>query len=406
MAKPKITEFYKENYDNQVSRAEDYANKQKAQVENIYNNDVAKLESDANKQSLAGENSYYSAYADNAVQRAINERNIRTSMAKQGLTDSGLNRTQLSAVELQKSNADLAVGLQRQSFLNNVRSKLNENKFALTKQKNEQINSIDNILTEQKNQIATSEEQAKQSKMEEIINTIQTMTDPTQVAGYIKSVERQYGIDGATLAAYSHVITKKNYNKYLKNENYYKNRNTYKELHTSLASVDTTAAAGQTIAAKQIKAWTNGNKNATKTQIKKLCASAGISYSDYLKFLKDGQLFKKREDANTIAIAQAKKASSSSGSSGGGKKKSSSGKSGSNVNIDLSDDTIDGLDSVKDYDSAMKFIKDNGGKTTFLMLPNEYARRYKETDKYSSYENYLKDKVINSFKKKSKKKGK
>ena len=398
MAKPKITEFYKENYNNQVSRAEDYANKQKAQVENIYNNDVAKLESDANKQTLAVENSYYSAYADNAVQRAINERNIRTSMAKQGLADSGLNRTQLSAVELQKSNADLAVALQRQSFLNNVRSKLNENKFELTKQKNEQINGIDNSLTEQRNQIATSEEQAKQTKMEEIINTIQTMTDPTQVAGYIKSVERQYGVDGATLAAYSPVITKKNYNKYLKNENYYKNRNTYKELHNSLASVDTTTASGQTIAAKQIKAWTNGNKNATKTQIKKLCASAGISYTDYLKFLKDGQLFAKREAS--------KKASSLSGSSGGGKKKSSSGKSGSDVNIDLSDDTIDGLDSVKDYDSAMKFIKDNGGKTPFLMLPNEYARRYKETDKYSSYENYLKDKVINSFKKKSKKKGK
>ena len=282
MAKPKITEFYKENYDNQIKRAENYANTQKTQVENIYNNDVAKLESDANKQTIAGENSYYSAYADNAVQRAINERNIRTSMAQQGITDSGLNRTQLSAVELQKANADLAVGLQRQSFLNNVRSKLNENKFELTKQKNEQINSIDNALTEQKNQIATSEEQAKQTKMEEIINTIQTMTDPTQVAGYIKSVERQYGVDGATLAAYSPVITKKNYNKYLKNENYYKNRNTYKELHTSLASVDTTSAAGQTIAAKQIKAWANSNKKATKTQIKKLCASAGISYSDYL----------------------------------------------------------------------------------------------------------------------------
>lgn len=395
MAKPNIKNFYKENYDGQIKRAEDYAAQQKTQVENIYNNDVAKLESDAHSQTIAGENSYYAAYGDNAVQRAINERNIRTSMAQQGITDSGLNRTQLSAVELQKANADLAVGLQRQSYLNKIKSQLNENKFALTKQKNEQINSIDNALTEQKNGIANSEAEAKQARMEEIINNVATITDPTAAAGYIKTVSRQYGIDGATLAAYSPAISVKGYKKYVKNENYYANKTSYKELHTSLASIDTTAAAGQTIAAKQIKAFANSNKKVTKTQIKKLCASAGISYSDYLKFLKDGQLFVKREEE------KAKKASSSSYSGGGGGGSYSSGGGGSNQNdtTAYNNTTDNSLKFIYDYDGAQKYLKSKGystigtnakGEDYMIMTQNEYNRGYSGYNKtFDSYADYL-----------------
>lgn len=45
-------------------------------------------------------NSYEDMYRENAVQKLINEREIAEDMANSGLTDSGLNRTQQTAVQL------------------------------------------------------------------------------------------------------------------------------------------------------------------------------------------------------------------------------------------------------------------------------------------------------------------
>ena len=57
-----------------------------------------------NRQINETENSYEDLYRENAVQKLINEREVAENMANLGLTDSGLNRTQQTAVQLSYAN--------------------------------------------------------------------------------------------------------------------------------------------------------------------------------------------------------------------------------------------------------------------------------------------------------------
>jgi hypothetical protein len=52
---------------------------------------------------------YEDQYRNNAVQKAINERQVAESMANMGLSDSGLNRTQATAVQLSYGNNKAAI---------------------------------------------------------------------------------------------------------------------------------------------------------------------------------------------------------------------------------------------------------------------------------------------------------
>lgn len=63
---------------------------------------------------------YQDQYRDNAVQKAINERQVAESMANLGLTDSGLNRTQQTAVQLSHANNKAAIDRQRQSAIDKL----------------------------------------------------------------------------------------------------------------------------------------------------------------------------------------------------------------------------------------------------------------------------------------------
>ncbi len=389
----KLDNYYDDQYDKGVKRISGLANTQIKQVNQNYDEQNATASANADKQILAGSNSYESAYNDNAVQRAINERQIRTSFANAGLSDSGLNATQLTAVELQKANADNKVTMQKNAFISNIRSQLQETIRQNNIQRNNEINTINNQKTADINALRNEQDKMKNEKVEEIIKNIASMTDPTLAAGYIKTVSKQYGIDPMTLAAYSPVVSKKSYKKYLESESYFTNRDGYKgtlnavtgidtttgvgktsaaktiyssakqykldegqikklckaagisyndyqkyttddknifkrkegyeTTMSTVAGLDTTTASGQTVAAKQIKSAESQFK-LTKTQVKKLCAAAGISYSDYQKFLKDGQIFKKREDSKKVS-ASTTKTTSKTGGGRGGKKQTTTG---------------------------------------------------------------------------------
>ncbi len=52
---------------------------------------------------------YQSAFDANAIQQKINERQVAERMANMGLTNSGLNRTQQTAINIQRANADAAL---------------------------------------------------------------------------------------------------------------------------------------------------------------------------------------------------------------------------------------------------------------------------------------------------------
>ena len=85
-------------YDSQISSTQDYYDKQ----------------IDDTKASYDGE------YQKNAVQKLINEKQVAEKMANLGLTDSGLNRTQQTAVQLSYANQKGKIDLARQSALDNL----------------------------------------------------------------------------------------------------------------------------------------------------------------------------------------------------------------------------------------------------------------------------------------------
>lgn len=69
-------------------------------------------------------NSYEDMYRENAVQRLINEREIAENMADLGLTDSGLNRTQQTAVQLSYANSKNKIDTTRQKAVDTLAASL------------------------------------------------------------------------------------------------------------------------------------------------------------------------------------------------------------------------------------------------------------------------------------------
>ncbi len=69
-------------------------------------------------------NSYEDMYRENAVQRLINERKIAEDMAGLGLTDSGLNRTQQTAVQLSYANSKNKIDTNRQKAVDTLAASL------------------------------------------------------------------------------------------------------------------------------------------------------------------------------------------------------------------------------------------------------------------------------------------
>ena len=69
-------------------------------------------------------NSYEDMYRENAVQRLINEREIAENMADLGLTDSGLNRTQQTAVQLSYANSKNKIDTSRQKAVDTLAASL------------------------------------------------------------------------------------------------------------------------------------------------------------------------------------------------------------------------------------------------------------------------------------------
>ena len=97
-----------------------------ADIDAIYKENARQLEHSYEQQKAQLPQDYQYAYDKNAIQQAINEREVAGRMEQLGLTDSGLNRTQQAAINVQRSNADAAVTQQQNAQLNALTSALYE----------------------------------------------------------------------------------------------------------------------------------------------------------------------------------------------------------------------------------------------------------------------------------------
>lgn len=91
------------NTEKKVTAVNDSAEASKKVITDEYNAQIAEA-----KQS------YDELYDQNSVQKLINERQIAENMANMGLTDSGLNRTQMTANQLSYANTKSDIDIQRQ----------------------------------------------------------------------------------------------------------------------------------------------------------------------------------------------------------------------------------------------------------------------------------------------------
>ncbi len=78
------------------------------------------VEDDYNAQIAETEQSYNELFDQNNVQRIINERTIAENMANMGLTDSGLNRTQMTANQLSFANNQSKISLGQQRAIDTL----------------------------------------------------------------------------------------------------------------------------------------------------------------------------------------------------------------------------------------------------------------------------------------------
>lgn len=89
-------------------------------VDNATNQAVGKVQTEIDKLPTA----YQSAYDVNAIQQKINEREVAERMANLGLTNSGLNRTQQTAINIQRSNADAAITQQKNAVTASLKQQI------------------------------------------------------------------------------------------------------------------------------------------------------------------------------------------------------------------------------------------------------------------------------------------
>ena len=98
---------------------------------------------------------YASDYERNAVQKLINEKKVAETNANLGLTDSGLNRTQQTAVQLSYANQKGKLDLARQQALDKLSSDLASYVTGINNQREADKLSVNQFYDQQSNTIAT-----------------------------------------------------------------------------------------------------------------------------------------------------------------------------------------------------------------------------------------------------------
>ena len=85
---------------------------------------------------------YQSQFDANSVQELVGRRQVQEAMANMGLTDSGLNRTQQTALSVQRGNADASVRLAQQQKTQELQDKISQLVENAAAQKQQQEASI------------------------------------------------------------------------------------------------------------------------------------------------------------------------------------------------------------------------------------------------------------------------
>ena len=100
----------------------------------------AQIQQETEQKLRAAKASYQSLYDENAVREKVAQQNVAETLANLGLSDSGLNRTQQTALAATRARADAQVSLKKQqaveSLLNEMTAAIEKNRVALKEAQN------------------------------------------------------------------------------------------------------------------------------------------------------------------------------------------------------------------------------------------------------------------------------
>ena len=117
--KTEITESYKKAKNENTNAVNEYL---KA-LNDSYNKQITAYKLQIEKAKKAAPRNYTDDYDLNAINRLINQRKLNERMASLGLTQSGVNQTLKSGIDIAKQNADNLVTMQKNKEKNARKSK-------------------------------------------------------------------------------------------------------------------------------------------------------------------------------------------------------------------------------------------------------------------------------------------
>lgn len=138
-----------QNYINNINKVNTTAESQKQVINDNYGAQIKEAET-----------AYDDQQRINAVQKLINERQVAESMANSGLTNSGLNRTQQTAVQLSYANNKAELDRQRQSAIDALNREMNSYLTDIETNRLSSLSSLESGYNESKTSYVSEREQA------------------------------------------------------------------------------------------------------------------------------------------------------------------------------------------------------------------------------------------------------
>ncbi len=116
----------KDKYNKQVQKVTDLANSTLTGTLNLIDQNTQSSIKPLEQKKEALPQQYQSYFDTNALQNLVNQRQLEERMANLGLTNSGLNRTQETALAVQKSNTAAAYNQKKQAAILSLDNQINE----------------------------------------------------------------------------------------------------------------------------------------------------------------------------------------------------------------------------------------------------------------------------------------
>lgn len=135
-----------------------------AASDKVYDTQRQQTQNTYNRQIDETSKAYEDLYDENAVQRLVNEREIAENMANSGLTDSGLNRTQQTAVQLSYANSKNKIDVTRQKAIDNLTASLAD---AISKIDTDKLSAAENIRSSYDDSWRSSAQSTYATELEE-----------------------------------------------------------------------------------------------------------------------------------------------------------------------------------------------------------------------------------------------